>query len=575
MARILLIDPSETAQRAMRGLLSRGGHRAAAVETALEAWAFVRANAKVDLIFTELKLPGAIDGAAFIQRLKADRLLKLLPVVVYTDAGDRASVKRCLDLRVQNFLVKPYHEEDVFAEIAKTAANPWRNRLFEEERSFCRMMGHTAEQLHRMLDELRLAVEAAVPRVQKWAALEAHHEIGSILTPLLSQAEAAGAWGMVESLTGLAETVRQGKWGALAEEYESVAFAGQLILHRLDDSLVQPGFPEAAERYSEKEQQEKTRWQEAALAGKFPVIDWAALQREIEGLPGCPVISSSAASFQMIANGHPSCISPLMDLVDRDPALSCQMLIAANQAHPAGENENVIEDPRLAVGLLGERKLEGQARRFALTPERLLDLAGVLNWPGFWLFQTGVGRIAQFTCRYLEFYSMESLAWTAGLLHDLGKLIFLHLHPMGFQTVVDWAQRHRVPLTEAERLFLGCTTGDLAVHFGTRFKLSPHYVNVLRWIDHPEQATADQSLVAIVSLARELCRHNQVGCSGDPVLENPLPLEETPEWRVLSERVFPSFNLRKFELQVHAYCQEMRTQLSSRQGRAGAELSIT
>lgn len=571
MARILLVDPSEMAQRAMRGILARGNHRCACVNTALEGWDFIRQNVRVDLVFTELPLSGGIDGLAFVKQLKADCLLKFLPVVIYTSHGDREAVKRGLDLRVQNFLVKPFHDEDVFAEIDKSDANPWRNRHFEEEKSFCRMMGFTPEQVRRMLADLQGAVDTAVASLHKWAALEAGNEMLGLLQPLIAQGESAGAWGMVESLNGLAECIRQGSWSHLPAQFETIAFAGRLIAHRLDDTCGPDSFLSETEQHTETEKRERARWRDAVLAGQHPVIDLSRLQREIDALPGCPVIDTSAASFQMAANGHPSCINPLMDLVDRDPGLAAQMLIAANQAHPAGENDNIIEDPRLAVGMLGETKLEQQARRLVQARARFMDLPPHLNWSRFWMFQTAVGRVAQYTCHYLEFYSMESQARMAGLLHDLGKLILLHLQPMGFQTIVEYAHEHRVPLAETERLFLGCTSHEIGARFATRCQLSPHYTNVMRWIDNPEAATEDACLVAIVSLARDLCRHLDVGAAGDPILDQRLPLNETPEWRVLSDRLFPSFNLREFELQVHAYCQQMRLEFSGKPGRYASE----
>jgi len=46
-----------------------------------------------------------------------------------------------LDLRVQNFLIKPYNDDAIYAEIAKGTSNPWRARHFEEENSFCKLMG--------------------------------------------------------------------------------------------------------------------------------------------------------------------------------------------------------------------------------------------------------------------------------------------------------------------------------------------------------------------------------------------------------------------------------------------------
>jgi hypothetical protein len=128
-------------------------------------------------------------------------------------------------------------------------------------------------------------------------------------------------------------------------------------------------------------------------------------------------------------------------------------------------------------------------------------------------------------------------------------------------------------LREAEKLFLGCTSKQLGFHFADRFGLSSRFANVMRWIDDPAAATADAHLVAIISLARELCRHNQVGVSGDPAADILVPIEETAEWRILRESVYPSFNLQKFEKQIHAHCVRLRTELSGQQSGTVGEIA--
>jgi HD-like signal output (HDOD) protein/CheY-like chemotaxis protein len=566
MARVLLVDPSETAWFAMRGILSRGDHKCACVSTAQDGWDFIRGNAKVDLLITELQLTGGQGGQALVEQLKKDRLLKHLPIVIYTAKVDRAAVRRGLDMHVQNFLVKPFHDDDVFAEIEKCEANPWWNQLFEEEHSFCRMMGYSAEQLHQMLADLRGAVDSALVVFRSLALEKDAAAILARAGALLEQAEAAGAWAVVEGLGGVVEAVESALWPRLPDDLEVLEFAGQLVMYRLDDSLCPKGFLDHAGKYSPEELREQERWRGAIEAGACPVVAWPRLQSQIDAMPGCPVIDSSAAAFRQVANGHPSCINPLMDIVDRDPGLAAQLLIAANKMHPAGENDNVIEDPRLAVGLLGEKKLESQASQLVLAQARFLELPPGLSWSQFWMFQTGVARIAQYTCHYLEFYSMESQARMAGLLHDIGKLVLLHLYPIGFRVMLEHAQKHHVTLAETEKLFLGCTTKEMGVRLAERCKLSRHYINVLRWIDNPEEASEDANLVAIVSLARDLCRYNRVGASGDPPLDHPTPLEETVEWSVLKQQLYPSFDLRKFELQVHAYCQDMNQEFIGRHG---------
>ena len=135
MANILLLDDSDVAGRAMNGILARGAHHCFIVTKPEEAWRLVREGVVFDLVFLEMKLPGG-GGAAFLQRLRDDCFLKILPVVVYTYETDTKLVRRALGLRVQNYLIKPYNDELIHREIAKALQNPWRNLHFEDAKAF-------------------------------------------------------------------------------------------------------------------------------------------------------------------------------------------------------------------------------------------------------------------------------------------------------------------------------------------------------------------------------------------------------------------------------------------------------
>lgn len=571
MARILLLDPDERARLALKGILSHGGHRLATAATAAEAWDFIHRNPGVDLVFTETRLREG-DGLAFVQRLKQHCLLKLLPVVVYTATPDRAAVRRAIELRVQNFLIKPYHDDDIFAAIDQAEATPWRSRLFEEEQSFCKLMGLAPAQHRHLLEELARALEAASEPLLKWAGLRSAPDIAHVTGPLREHASGAGAWGVADVLGQIATHAAENQWSQLQPDLASLAFAAHLIRCQLDPAHASLDFLAQDEREAERHRLERLHWLAAPEEGRCPVVPWEQLQQEIAALRGCPVIDSSVAAFQLAANGHPACINPLMDLVARDPGLSTQMLIAANHVHPAAEDFNRIEDARLAVGQLGEAALEAEGRNLVVTAESHFTLPPDFSWPQFWTFQRGVARVAQLICRELEFDSLDQIARTAGQLHAVGKLILAHLHPAGFQAVLEYARLHQASLAEAERLFFGATTAEIGGHFAESHGLSPRLARVMRWIDEPARAPADQVLVAIISLARDLCRHNRVGASGDPMLDHPPPLEETPEWQILREGLYPSFNPRKFELKVHAYCTQIRTEFSGHQAGTVGEL---
>ncbi|MDP2136796.1 MAG: hypothetical protein Q8J74_02980, partial [Candidatus Didemnitutus sp.] len=56
----------------------------------------------------------------------------------------------------------------------------------------------------------------------------------------------------------------------------------------------------------------------------------------------------------------------------------------------------------------------------------------------------------------------------------------------------------------------------------------------------------------IVALSRELCMRNHLGSHGEFVPAVLPPLEDTAAWKVMRERVFFGFNLKKFESEVQA-----------------------
>jgi hypothetical protein len=56
-----------------------------------------------------------------------------------------------------------------------------------------------------------------------------------------------------------------------------------------------------------------------------------------------------------------------------------------------------------------------------------------------------------------------------------------------------------------------------------------------------------------------------VGHCGDTPGDACPPIANTAAWEVLQGRIFPSFDLRKFESQAHAYCKELRMSLIGQQ----------
>ncbi|HVW20535.1 MAG TPA: HDOD domain-containing protein [Opitutaceae bacterium] len=560
MANVLLIDENEVARKALRGILARGGHRFAAVGKPDEAWEFVRREVKVDVVFMEFALEDP-RGPEFVRRMRADCLLKHLPVVIYATPSNRAAVRAGLELRVQNFLLKPYLEEQVFAEMAKATAQPWRQRHFEEEKSFCVLMGMQPADLHRLLQDLQLSLARAEAELGAAAEGADGPRADACLASLAAAAEAAGAWGPYERVQELQPLAAARDWKGLQAALPGLAVAASLISIHLHPGALPAAFLTEAERQADEEAREKARWFEAVAQERCPVVPAKEAIRRVEALRGCPIVDTAAAMFQMLATGHPSSLIPILERVETDPGLAAQVLIAANhlQRHQE-EDATPIDDLKLAVELMGELKLAEMGRALVTFEERKLH-APPFTWTRFWMFQIAVARMARSTAAYLEFHSLESQAYVGGLLHDLGKLLLAHQFPFGWQAMLAYARDRGVSTAAAERVFIGCTARELADRFARTHALPACYRHVMRYLEAPDEAEGDQELVALVALARDLCRRNHLGSDGDQPRDNGRTMVQTRAWEVLAPKVFPGFDLAAFESRMHVVCQELKREL--------------
>lgn len=78
---------------------------------------------KPDLILLDLNMPRK-DGREALQEIKADPMLRSIPIVILTTSQDRADVMRCYDLGANSFITKPTAHEDL-VKIVDTFCHYW------------------------------------------------------------------------------------------------------------------------------------------------------------------------------------------------------------------------------------------------------------------------------------------------------------------------------------------------------------------------------------------------------------------------------------------------------------------
>ncbi len=77
---------------------------------------FRNTNHKPKLILLDLKMP-KVSGIEVLEKIKADPVFRLIPVVILTSSKEDPDIKKCYELGVNSYIVKPVESDNFFQTI--------------------------------------------------------------------------------------------------------------------------------------------------------------------------------------------------------------------------------------------------------------------------------------------------------------------------------------------------------------------------------------------------------------------------------------------------------------------------
>ncbi len=115
MAKILLLEDSETMLKIIGSVLNSKGHQVTFCKTPMDALENLRRE-KYDMIISDLVLPGGTSGFDFIKTVRNKPEFDLVPILVITGQRmEKKDVQRAIQVGGNAFIVKPFNP-DLFAD---------------------------------------------------------------------------------------------------------------------------------------------------------------------------------------------------------------------------------------------------------------------------------------------------------------------------------------------------------------------------------------------------------------------------------------------------------------------------
>ena len=193
----------------------------------------------------------------------------------------------------------------------------------------------------------------------------------------------------------------------------------------------------------------------------------------------------------------------VVKLIAFDPAITAAVLRLSNSAYFAGATP--ASDLREAVTRLGFRQVYQLVA--AVTGSKLLGSSQNgygIDSGELWEHSVVAAVAAQSIAKGCGDHENESVAFTATLLHDIGKIILAAALEHIYEELVESSQSQQTPLIETEKRLLGVQHAEIGGRLLARWNFPPNIVSAV-WHHHePAGAQPHEKLASYVYLGNML-----------------------------------------------------------------------
>jgi putative nucleotidyltransferase with HDIG domain len=250
-------------------------------------------------------------------------------------------------------------------------------------------------------------------------------------------------------------------------------------------------------------------------------IDAKALRGRVELINNLPTIPMVLKRLLTIVENPTVSVGEISEFISSDPALTTRVLRMVNS--PVYGFPGRISSVSQAVVLLGTNVVKGLL--FGVSVFDLMQQCMI----GLWEHSLGVAILSRLIAKRKGLKEPEE-ASVAGLLHDLGKVIFILQLPEEYQKTMDQAEARGITMAEAEKDLLDVTHAHVGSWVAQSWRFPANLVDVIYYHHRPHLAKSAPAEVAIVHLADILVRARGFGFAGDRFM----PSVNQAAWKSLS-----------------------------------------
>jgi HD-like signal output (HDOD) protein len=246
------------------------------------------------------------------------------------------------------------------------------------------------------------------------------------------------------------------------------------------------------------------------------MIDYSALVSSVDEFPTLPTIYNTL--MDVMANPK-STAADAAKIISQDQAAASKILKAANSPiyGLSGRVTNITQ----AIVFLGFDEVKNLV--IALSIMKIfgkLSKINNFNPIDLWKHSIAVGIITRLIGKSSGAKDIENY-FLAGILHDIGKLVFFKVMPEDYADTIQYARDNMITAREAEHKKLGITHTVIGELLAEKWMLPLNMRNSIRYHPTGEVNGEVDRIVGTVHIANLAAPMFGLGITGDPVIPKP------------------------------------------------------
>ncbi|HDR04151.1 MAG TPA: HDOD domain-containing protein [Candidatus Marinimicrobia bacterium] len=255
------------------------------------------------------------------------------------------------------------------------------------------------------------------------------------------------------------------------------------------------------------------------------------LKKRISSLDRIPTLPVIANQIMQIAQDENKSLRQLVPIIEKDPPLAIKVLKMANAAYYGLRRQ--VDSLRDAVMILGMDSLYQMALSFSVM--KVLETGKMTNaiaWDKFWEHSAAVGHIAELLKKKLQLRAIPN-AFSLGLLHDIGKLVFYKLEPEAYSQLIISCAEEDMPLYNGEIEKFGVSHEQIGIWVAEKWQLPTALITSVGYHHRPHEATKEMQLnAALVQIANLVANLNEISFGAGFFQTVP---RELSGWKIIQE----------------------------------------